>query len=211
MALVLGLLLLAALSLLAVMAARGMLLQRRMAANFEDRERALANANLATAAARAWLYSRPDVDRQADCTVDCLLPPAIHAAGELPADPEYEGAAWWRRNGQPAGLHPESAEAVGGGQPVTGSACWLLEELHFEAFDPPVEGPSIGGIGYYRVVSRGDARQAGSIAVTESIVARPWQGDYRVADYPPQPGSERFCRQFDPAVPCGTLAWRQRR
>lgn len=210
-ALVLGLLLLAALSLLAVMAANGMVLQRRMAANFEDRERALANAGLATAAALAWLYSRADFEREAGCTDGCLLPPAVHDGGTLPERPEFESASWWRTNAVAAGSHPETGEPAGHLPSSGGSALWLLEEIHFQPLDPPPAGPDAAAAGFYRVLGRGSGRQAGSVAVSEAIVARPWQGDYRPADYPPPPGAESFCRQFDPSVPCGTLAWRQRK
>lgn len=210
-ALLLGLLLLAAISLLATMAANGMLLQRRMAANHEDRALALENANRATAAARSWLDSRADVEREAGCLADCLLPPAVHAAGELPADLEFESAAWWRLNGILAGTHPETGDAAGSVVQPPEAALWLMEEIHFEPFDQPVAEPVVGGIGYYRIFGRGGGKQAGSVAVTEAIVARPWQGAYRAAEFPPQAIAPPFCRQFDAAVPCGTLAWRQRK
>lgn len=210
-ALLMGLLLLAALSLLAVMTANGMLLQRRMAANFGDRGLALGNADRAVAAARAWLDSRADVERQAGCISGCVLPVAIHAAGELPADPEFESAAWWRANGVPAGTHPETGEAVGPAAPDGDASRWIIEEVHFEAFNQTVSGPAVGAVGFYRIFGRGAGTNTGSVAVAESVVARPWQGDYEPAAYPPAAPPLEFCRQFDPQVPCGTLAWRQRK
>lgn len=210
-ALLLGLLLLAALSLLAVIAAKGMLLQRHMAANFEDRERARAAAGLATTAARSWLFSRADYEREAGCEVGCLLPAAIHRHGEIPADPEYESAAWWRERAVAAGSHPDSGLPLGATPPDADPAYWLIEEVHFEPFGQPVDGPSVGGIGYYRILGRGQGRQTGSLTVTESIIARPWYGDYEPAEYPARSEPGSFCHQFDEAVACGTLAWRQRR
>lgn len=210
-ALVLGLLLLAAISLLAVMAANGMLLQRRMAANDADRGRALQNADLATAAARAWLDSRADVERQAGCQVGCVLPPAIHAGGALPADPEFESAAWWRSNGVAVASHPETGDPLGTPAPLAGEAWWLIEESHIEPFGESVAGPAVGAVGYYRIFGRGSGIQSGSVAVTEAVVARPWEGSYQPAPYPQQADAPDFCRQFDAAVPCGQLAWRQRK
>jgi len=210
-ALVLGLLLLTAIALLAVMAADGMLLQRRMAANFADRALALQNADLAIAAARAWLDSRADIERQAGCQENCLLPPAIHAESELPADPEFESVAWWRGKAIAADNHPESGDALGALAPLQGQAWWLIEELHVEPIAESVAGLVVGAIGYYRIHGRGSGIQSGSVAVTESLVARPWEGAYQPAPYPPQSDSPPFCRQFDEAVPCGRLAWRQRK
>jgi Tfp pilus assembly protein PilX len=210
-ALLLGLLLLAALSLLAVMSANGMLLQRRMAASFGDRGLALGNADRAVAAARAWLDSRADVERQADCVSGCWLPVAIHAASELPANPEFESAAWWRANSVPAGSHPETGEALSAAAPPGDASRWIIEEIHFAPPAEVVSGPTVGGIGYYRIIGRGTGTDPASVAVAESVVARPWQGDYESAAYPPSAPPLEFCRQFDPQLPCGTLAWRQRK
>lgn len=210
-ALLLGLLLLAAISLLAVMAANGMLLQRRMASNHQDRQQALQNADLAAAAARAWLFSRSDVEREAGCETGCLLPPAIRQPDDLPERPEFEGAAWWRLNGTLAGVHPESGDPLGMFLASVGDARWLIAEVNHEPFTTAASGAAPDGIGYYRIFGRGTGLQAGSVAVTESIVARPWEGSYEPADYPPPADSPGFCRQFDAAVPCGALAWRQRK
>lgn len=210
-ALLMGLLLLAALSLLAVMTTNGMLLQRRMAANFGDRGLALGNADRAVAAARAWLDSRADVERQAACVSGCWLPVAIHAAGALPANPEFEGAAWWRANSVPAGSHPETGEALVAAVPPGDASRWIIEEIHFAPFEEAVVGPVTDAVGYYRIFGRGTGTNPASVAVAESVVARPWQGDYVPAAYPPAAPPLEFCRQFDPQLPCGTLAWRQRK
>jgi Tfp pilus assembly protein PilX len=210
-ALVIGLLLLAALSLLAVMSANGMVLQKRMTANFEDRALALERADLAVAAARAWLESRADVEREAGCQVGCLLPVAIHDAGDLPPDPEFESLDWWRSTAVATGTHPESGDLLGTVAPSAGGSYWVIEEIHFAPFGESIQGPAIAGIGYYRIFGRGSGRHPGSVAVTESIVARPWQGEYRAADFPTPASAGEFCGQFDPQVPCGTLAWRQRK
>ena len=71
------------------------------------------------------------------------------------------------------------------------------------------------GVGYYRILARGTGMHPTSISVTESIVARPWGGDYLLSQYPPVSGPDTFCVQFEPdleaQLDCGQLAWRQRR
>ncbi len=215
-ALIAGLVLLAALSLLALVATSGMILQRHMAANYHENKLALENSAIASSFATAWLYSRADYEREEACISDCLLPVAIRNAGELPARAEYQGSSWWRVNGFEVGVNPESGESTGN-NPGSGavSPLWIMEELHFEAVENSAEGIPIEGVGYYRILSRGTGTQAGKIAVTESIVARPWGGDYLPDIFPPGPDASNFCLQFagqaeeDPD--CGRLAWRQRR
>ena len=50
-----------------------------------------------------------------------------------------------------------------------------------------------------------------TVAVTEAIVARPWHGDHEPAAYPPEGPLRAFCAQFDNALPCGVLSWRELR
>jgi hypothetical protein len=182
-----------------------------MAANFEDRALALARADLAVAAARAWLDSRADVEREAGCQAGCLLPAAIHGEDELPPHPEFESAEWWRSNAILTGTHPESGDPLGPGTSAGSASYWIVEEIHFQFFEEPIQGPAVAAIGYYRIFGRGSGNHPGSLAVTESIVARPWQGEYEPADFPTPVSASDFCRQFDRQVPCGTLAWRQRK
>ena len=208
MAMVAGLVLLTAVSLLAVTAANSMNLQRHQIANLEDALLAQNNARLAESWARAWLFSRKDVERQSGCLTGCLLPVAVHSAGELPGQPQLLGPGWWRSAGVAPATEPESGTAVAGAGVTRGSGFWLMEELHYEQIPPPESGPDVLGIGYYRIYSRGAGVNSRSHIVTESILARPWEGDYEEASFPPsgQPGA--FCRQFSPETPCGTLAWR---
>lgn len=208
-ALLMGLVLLAALSLLALMATSGMLLQQRMSANYGERSVALAHATRAAAAALSWLYSRTDFEREADCVMDCQLPFAIHAPGRLPRNPEFESAAWWQSNAQAAGVHPLSGEPLAAPEPDPPR--WVMEEIGYLPLDASAAGPSAAGIAYYRVLARGHGASPGSIAVTESIVARPWQGEFEPLPYPPDSPRAGFCLQFSGELPCGTQAWRQRR
>lgn len=209
-ALLMGLVLLAAVSLLAVMAANGMLLQRRMSANFGANGSALAQATRAVEAARAWLDSRADFEREAGCINDCLLPAAIYGFGQLPRHPEFESAAWWQTHAFATGHHPESGEPLIAGIAETRPPRWLIEELRYEPATATTAA-TVGGVGYYRILARGSGGSPGSLAVTESIIARPWDGQFEPAPFPADVPVGVFCSQFDPAIPCGTLAWRQRR
>ncbi len=210
-ALLMGLLLLAALSLLAAMAANGMVLQRRITANSAAAREALQHAVLAEAQARAWLFSRGDSERERDCAVGCLLPVAIRQAGELPYDPQFESAAWWQANGVQAGTDPADGHTLDPAEGDLLPAWWVLGEIHYEASPPESAEPVAGGIGYYRLIARGESTQPGSVAVTESLLARPWEGDFALAEFPPGQAPGSFCRQFEPRLTCGPLAWRQLR
>ena len=196
MALVSGLLLLMAVSVIAVTAAGGMALQQRQAANFADRARAVSGAELAATYAQAWLFARAGLEREAGCVAHCLLPPGIHHGGTLPDHPEFESTAWWRQQGTAPAANQD--------------AWWIMEEIHFEAA-PPGAGAGIDGIGYYRILSRGDGRLPGSTAVSETIVARPWGEKVEASPYPPAERLIAFCDRLGPGLPCGTLSWRRRR
>jgi hypothetical protein len=210
-ALLTGLVFLAALSLLALAASNGMVLQRHQAANFEEKTLAAENAAIAEAQARSWILSRPDVERQKGCISDCLLPVAIGQPGDFGTNPEFESEAWWQINGIQAGLHPESGEAVGVASSGREAARWIVEEIHFQPAAGMDNQPAFGGLGWYRVLSRGAGRQAGSITVTEAIVARPWEGEFALASFPAESSSATFCSQFSEDFPCGTVAWRRRK
>jgi Tfp pilus assembly protein PilX len=209
--LIMGLILLAAISLLALASARGMVLQHRMAGNLAENAEALHNATLAASDARAWLESRADFERDAGCIADCLLPVAIRNAGELPPNPEFESAAWWRVNGLPAGVHPGTGDDLGYRSGGVEPARWIIEEIRYEPLDPELPDLSVAGTGYYRILARGSGNRHSSVAVSEAILARPWDGDYDPAPYPATEAPGSFCRQFGAPVACGTLAWRQRK
>jgi len=209
-ALLMGLVLLAAVSLLAVMAANGMLLQRRMSANFGDGSRALARATRGIEAARSWLNSRAEFEREAGCIDPCILPVAIYGPGQLPRNPEFESAGWWQTHGVATGHHPETGEPLTAGEPEATPPRWIIEELRYEPA-PAAANATLAGVGYYRILARATGGSPGSLAVTESIIARPWGEDVEPAPFPADGPVTAFCRQFDPVVPCGTLAWRKRR
>jgi Tfp pilus assembly protein PilX len=211
MALLTGLVLMAAISLLALTAAGGMSLQRQQAANHEDKARATERSGLASSHALAWLLSRQDSERQAGCIRDCLLPDGVLGPGEVPEQAAFETAAWWRSNATSAGAHPLSGERLGFAALAGDDALWLLEEVHYETLPEPELDGTASGVGYYRILARGKGRNLRSVSVSEAIVARPWGGVYEPASYPPDRPSAAFCGQFEPSLPCGMLAWRERR
>jgi Tfp pilus assembly protein PilX len=207
-ALVTGLVMLAAISILAITATGGMTLQHHQAANFQDRLRARSAAEAATWAALAWLYSRPDSDRQAGCSTSCFLPDAVHTPGALPPQPEFRPASWWSDHGITATAHPVSGEPVSFERTLARNARWVLQEIHFEFVDPNANSNAIEGLAYYRVLSRGTGRQVDTAVVTETLVARPWHGAFEPLAYPPEQALRSFCTQFGAELPCGMQSWR---
>ena len=211
MALVTGLLLMAAVALLAVTAAGSMTLQQQQAASFTDRQRARNHAGLAESWAIAWLYSRDSRERQADCLADCVLPSGVYRDSEITDEPEFESTAWWRATATSAGSDPHSGERVGYAAANPADAAWIIEEIH--ARNTPEDGheQEVGVTGYYRIISRGEGIHPGSVAISETIVARPWNEGMAAGKFPPESPLNAFCRQFSKNVDCGVQSWRQRR
>ena len=210
MALVTGLVLLAAVALLAVTAAGSMTLQQQQAANFAGKHRAAENAVMAESYAIAWLFSRTDTERQPRCGENCLLPAGIQQDAEVPDHPEYESIAWWQNNATAAGRHPLSGEPVGYSHSAAESL-WLIEEVHYKPTQAQTSQGAHEGEAYYRIFSRGQGAHPGSTAVSETIVARPWGGNIVPLEFPPDRPLLEFCRQFDDDLACGIQSWRQRR
>jgi len=215
-ALIAGLVLLAAISLLALLSASGMLLQKHMASNFQQEIQALENSGIANSYASIWLFSRANHEREADCVSNCVLPVAIKNTGSVSARAEYENLAWWRENGVEAGTHPITAEnLMSYGDSGSEPPHWIIEELHYQPLPVNALEDGTRGVAYYRVLGRGAGIHAAKVAVTESILARPWGGNYQLPEFQPGADPAEFCRQFSevshPQFKCGRLAWRQRR
>lgn len=210
-ALLAGLVLMTAISLLALVATSSMLLQIRMAANFRDVQQARVASFKAVLHGEAYLFGlRPD-QRAPGCLEQCFFAPldrVIHAAAELPAYPEYQDSAWWENEGI-ATVAKTPAHSTGnqGNAPR-----YLIEEIHYQTaagLSAPPTAPALDGIGYYRVLGRGTGNGPGAVAVSEAIVARPWAME---SSTPPDlPGGTSFCGAFSPWYNCGRMAWRQRR
>lgn len=207
-ALVTGLLILAAVSLIAVTAAGSMTLQRKQAANYHDKTQAMANAELAESWARAWLFSRANVEREPLCTRNCVLPLGIHLPGELPDSPENRALSWWSETAVQPGNDPGSGEPSSNPE---SNSFWVMEEIHFLETMEAGGDSTPAGIGFYRIFSLGTGTHPRTTAVTESIVARPWGRDLEPLTFPPTEPLRDFCRQLPPDIACGTVAWRQLR
>ena len=205
-ALVTGLLILAAISLIAVTAAGSMTMQRKQAANYHDKTVARANAEVAESWAKAWLFSRADIERQPSCTHGCILPIGIHLPGELPQPVENKSLPWWSETALQPGSDPASGEQSSSPE---ATSFWVMEEIHFLQSEKTGGTSGSPGIGFYRIYSWGAGKHPRSTVVTESIVARPWHADLTPLTFPPSEPLTVFCRQFAPDIACGTVAWRQ--
>ncbi len=210
-ALLAGLILLASISLLALVTASGTVLQRNMAGNFEDKALALQNASIATGFAAAWLISRPIISREAGCQTNCVLPAGIHNLGSLTARPEFESSAWWEANAIKAGVNPLTSEVIATSDSGFEPARWVIEEIHYQPTGETRGENAAEGVAYYRILTRGSGRTHRTVAVTEAIYARPWEGDFEAGTYPPDGPPHDFCLQFARKYDCGKLSWRQRR
>jgi Tfp pilus assembly protein PilX len=210
-ALLAGLVLLAAVSLLALSAASGAVLQSNMAINYQENAIALQNASIAESYAMAWLNSRAVSERQSGCQTNCLLPIGIHNPGELPAHPEFESVEWWRANAFVTGYNAQTAETLISPDQGAEPARWIIEEIHYLATGDTWDKNRAEGLGYYRILSRATGRNPGSVAVSELIAARPWEGVFQAGPFPPDGSARAFCKQFETQYDCGRVAWRQRR
>lgn len=213
-ALIAGLLLMASMVLLALAVATGMLLERRMAGNFGDGQLALERSQLAGQWAGYWLESREENPLDPDCVDDCGPTPPAFESGQLPPYPEFEDTGWWKFNGEVAGIEPATGLVrMDYSMAGTEEPRWLIEELHLEPLEGIAAQPGEPEpmLGYYRVLARGSGRYPGSVAVTETLLARPWATDFTPSPYPPGPDGPWFCEQVPDDIPCGRLAWRRRR
>ena len=135
-ALLAGLLLLSALSLLAVTAATGMVQQQRMSGNYEDKQFSHQASILALAKGEQFLYLLEPHHRDSECNDDCYLPPLdniIHQLSEQNLYPELETNSWWNSRAWEAGLDPVTGLAAGDIWQFNSRAPrFFIEELHFK-------------------------------------------------------------------------------
>jgi len=217
MVLILGLALLAGLSLLGIMAGNSMLQQKQMAANHADSELARLSAMTAIGSGEGFLLALPAAARRENCPSDCFADPVrsvLHTPDMLPAQPEYLPDDWWSG----WGLTGHSAAAITSRDAMAGTAWslpgryppqFVLQEIKFVAIPEmsvPEDAPRISGIGYYRILGRGTGIAPNSSHVVEAIFARPWQMQ---ADESPSAGID--CKAFRPWYDCGRMAYRERR
>jgi len=172
---------------------------------------ALQNASIAASYARSWLNNRLDDERESGCLDNCILPVGIRNFGDLPAQPEFESAAWWRSNAWAVGYNPETAETAVTPDSGAEPARWIIEEIQYETTGDMRGENMAEGVAYYRIFGRGTGLNTRSVAVIEAIVARPWEGEFLPGTYPPGGPIGVFCQPFENRYHCGSLSWRQRR
>jgi len=203
--LLLGLVLLSALLLLGLVSLSNMLFQQRIAGNFHQQLAARQASDVGLRWAGAWLASRNDASRE-----------DVDSFSRIPPNAEDLDADWWKLNTIAAGIDPVSGLVIE--EPLANSgmmANWVLEAIHSE----PAALATGVDISFYRILSigkiAGQANQHTALAITESIIARPWGAEYESGPFPPLNNADNpiatFCGQFEPELPCGQVAWRQRR
>lgn len=208
-ALIAGLMLMASMVMLSLAVATGVLLEHRMAGNFGDGQLALGRAQLAQQWGEHWLYSQAVNPLNPECESDCGVA-LIYPQGTLPAAPELLNSEWWSLNAWKAGIEPVTGLVhLDYTFPGTGDPLWLIEELRIEPLEPLIEDPE-PTMGYYRVLAHGSGRLPGSIAITESIIARPWIDSLEPSPLPPSAGTW-FCETVTTDFACGRMSWRRRR
>ncbi len=205
--LLLGLLLLALLSLLVTNAVSENHWNWRIASHEVAEARAESAARDALAWAEDWLMSLPGDARPEPCSGECAGVPVL-APGAVPASPETHGERWWLTNAHARGADPlTGGQLPTAGDPRTPPGRWLVEEAHFAPAGSL--GAGVPDVGFYRIVARAARAPSGAPVVIEAVVARPW-GDRAWSDPLPASGAA-FCRGAGLPGPCGRMSWRRRR
>jgi len=206
MVLLLGLMLLAALSLLTLATASDSRSQIRVAGNSADAADNQAAANAALSWAEDWLMGLDGNTPPPVCTAPCPAGSLVYPADTLPADAPWPADAWWQSVAFGDGTDPVSSERLTqrGAWPDSGGR-WVIGLLHWQAADPDVAGSH--ATGYYRIMARGATVTGAPPVVAQTIVARPWGDSDWKNPWPPAPGNRPLCLSILPDEPCGRLAW----
>lgn len=204
--LLLGLLLLTALSLLGLAAITDSTLQLRMAGNLEAEEAALQRARSALAWGERWLLSLDGAARPAPCAASCDPAVPIHEAHQGLV-PERQEDRWWQDHSLADGHDPAQGRLVADRTPTSApEARWRVEQLHVT----PADGAT-PELAWYRVLAWAPRTGFTEPVLLESILARPW-GDGAWRDALERSRAEpSFCMDLQVTVDCGRRAWRRRR
>lgn len=159
--LIIGLVLLLALTLIGVTAMRGTTMEERMAGNLRDKSLAFEAAEAALRAAeiqmnRDWV-NQPISRLPPDCEV-CQVPP------EDPMDHDDIGAVW-ESNG---GYVQTVTDNVPAG--VAADPQYIIEELFFQPDD--LSPATFTGVQYYQVTARGIGGSPNAQSILQSTFAR---------------------------------------
>lgn len=205
MVLLLCLIFLMTLTLLGLSASSDTILQNRLTSNLQETERAKQSALLGLSWAEHWLLelSGPPPETCSEPCTGLFL----HAAGELPPNPEFEDFSWWMDQGHEAGIDP-----LTGNRLTTISRhnikppVWIIEVAQTML---PAENGTLDLQVWYRILVRGSGRTDAGVSVIESTVVRSWPvvADTELTDTNaagPCPGSGLL------AV-CGRFSWRELR
>jgi len=215
-ALIAGLAIMAAISLLALAAANSMALQQNMAANFSDQQLAEHKAAKAVSRGARFLLGLEHSARRPDCLQGCFNAPinaVIYPPLESPVFPEHELQDWWLEWAFDSSADPITGVSLETPWPAGSEpARFMLEEIHFDDnpdVAPGEAAPLVDGVAYYRLLGRGRGLGPAAIAVEEAIVARPWLGEEAVVET--SINGDSFCSAFKPWYDCGILSRRKRR
>ncbi len=199
------LLFLTALTLLGLSASADTILQQKLAANFQETERAKQSALSTLRWAEAWLLGlegpAPDI---------CIEPCnglRLHSTGELPLYPESESLSWWLQKGHEAGIDPLSGErlaTIAAG--AIDTPLWIIEVLHER---PPGTDNATDLQVWYRILARGSGHSDTGISVIESTVVRSWAAGENTG----LSGTEGTdsCPGSASSATCRRIAWRNLR
>jgi hypothetical protein len=210
MALLLGLLLLASLSVLALAAASDSQLQLRIAGNFDRETRALQAARSAGAWAEQWLLSLAQAPAVQQCVDDCTAPSPVRAPGVYPQRPEHAPETWWLDHGAADGIDPlTGARLAPAGDDGGPAGRWIVEQLQRQPREDTATGAFVD-VAWYRVIARAPMAPSGPAVVVESLVARPWGAPEWSDPLPRSAKLGSFCSALWSRLPCGRQAWRRR-
>jgi len=167
------LLFLTALTLLGLSASADAVLQKQLAANLQETERAKQSALAALSWAENWLLNLEQATPVA-CMPLCE-DLKLHLAGSLLPHPEFENISWWQTQGYEAGIDPLGGSRLASFTTTSASPpMWMIELIHES---PASEDGTIKAQAWYRILARGTGHTQRAVSVIESTVTRNWSPD----------------------------------
>jgi len=170
MVLLLCLIFLTILTLLGLSASADAVLQRQLAANLQDTERATQSAQSALKWAEQWLMAMEGPPPTV-CASICEGF-TVHGTDTLVPHPEFESLSWWQIHGFEAGIDPLTKERLASfGADGFTAPLWVIETIH----ETTLAGDSSTSQQvWYRLLARGHGRSQTAVSVVESIIMRTW-------------------------------------
>ena len=205
MVLLICLIFLTALTLLGLSASADAILQKKLAANLQETERARQAALSTLSWAEHWLLELDGLAPDS-CTEPCDGF-HIHGPGNLPPNPEFENLSWWLDHGHEAGI-----DLINGNRITTVSAgsidppVWIIEAIHS---NPPAEDGSTELQVWYRIIARGSGRTNAAVSVVESTLVRSWSSNDSTGST--DTSGANTCPGSGKSAKCGRVSWRELR